>query len=160
MDERRADRGHIDNIRDGVSTILERGLLMKTVYIAHPIAGDRANNMVRVLMIMKDIMEGGDDIRPLAPYIVTLLIYDDAITEERRRGMEYNERLIMRGHGIDEIWFYGNRMSEGMYIELALAIERRIRVVGKTPETRAAIDKYIKEKGLERWHNQGQIRLG
>ena len=127
---------------------------MKTVYIAHLIAGDRVNNMVSVLMIMKRLMEGDDDIIPLAPYITTLLIYDDAITEERRRGMEQNERLIMNCNGIDEVWFYGDRMSEGMYMELALATERRIRVVGKTPETRVAIDKYIKEKGLERWHNQ------
>ena len=68
------------------------------------------------------------------PYIVSLQYLDDAIIEERRLGIDAN-LICFYKHFIDELWLFGDRISEGMKEEVLLAIKLDIPVIPKTSET-------------------------
>jgi hypothetical protein len=53
------------------------------------------------------------------------------VEEERNRGIETNLEPFERGY-VDELWLFGDRISEGMKREVRKAIELGIPVVCKT----------------------------
>lgn len=99
---------------------------MKTVYIAHPIAGDVAGNITKVLDILK--RETTRDVCPVAPYLVALQYLNDGDDEQRALGMEMNEEFFRRKF-VDELWCYG--FSAGVRREIELASETGIPIVLK-----------------------------
>lgn len=114
---------------------------MKVVYIAHPISGDIIGNIQKVLSIVRHVNMRYPDIIPFAHYIVDCQALDDDIPAERERGIKNDTELFKRKF-IDELWLYGNRISNGMAAEIKLCGELGIPVVAKTPET---------EKQLATW---------
>ena len=105
----------------------------KLVYIAHPVGGDVQNNIKKILQICRHIHLADDNCVPFAPYVVSLQYLNDAISGEREIGMsadwEYFKRKVM-----DELWLCGDRISEGMRLEIEQAREYDIPIICYNPE--------------------------
>lgn len=110
----------------------------KVVFIAHPIGGDIAGNVKKVLAICERVHKDG--CIPVAPYLVSLQYLDDTITEDRNLGIEANFACFHRRF-IDELWLFGDRISEGMKEEIMLAMKLKIPIVPKTEETARDFEK-------------------
>jgi len=108
---------------------------MKVVYIAHPIGGDVHGNLDKVVAIVRWINLNEEDVIPFAPYVADLLALRDAEAGERRRGMENNKHYFRCGF-IDELWLFGDTISEGMREEIEMAKEMRIKIVAATAATK------------------------
>ena len=106
---------------------------MKTVFVAHPIAGDIEENMKKVLAICEQIHT--KEIIPVAPYLVSLQYLNDEVVEDRQLGIDANHECFRRRY-VDELWLFGDRISEGMKGEILLAREMNIPVVPKTEGTK------------------------
>lgn len=104
----------------------------KTVFIGHPVGGDIEGNIKKILTICADVHKKGTI--PVAPYLVSLQYLDDTVSEDRILGMEANFECFHRGY-IDELWLYGDRISEGMKREIELAKSLGIPVFPKTDGT-------------------------
>jgi hypothetical protein len=111
--------------------------MTKTVFIAHPIAGDIRENVKKVLAICEAVHT--KDIVPVVPYLVSLQYLDDTVREDRELGVIANLECFHRKY-IDELWLFGDRISEGMKAEVRLAIELGIPIVPKTGETKKLFD--------------------
>ena len=109
---------------------------MKVVFIAHPIRGnsmtDIINNMKKALAICKIVHS--HKIFPVAPYLISLQYLNDHTPAERKRGIRGNHEYFRR-HFIDELWLCGDKITYGMVEEIIWAIQYRIRIIPKTPET-------------------------
>lgn len=106
--------------------------LKKVVFIAHPIAGDIAGNMAKVLKICHEVHVNGTI--PVAPYLVALQYLNDEVVEDRELGIEANLECFHRRF-VDELWLFGDRISAGMWGEIRLAREVWIPVIAKTEGT-------------------------
>ena len=108
---------------------------MKIIYIAHPISGDIIGNLFEVRQIVRHINLTEPDVVPFAHYFVDCHALDDNIPEERQRGIENDIALLSAGF-INEMWLYGDRISNGMRHEIELARKLGIPVIPKTSHTR------------------------
>lgn len=113
---------------------------MKIAYIAHPISGEIAANISRVLNIVEQINLTEPDTVPFAPYIPDCLALNDDIPEHRNRGISNDIALFKRGF-IDEVRLYGDRISNGMLAEIQLARELNIPVIPCTKATKQLFEK-------------------
>ena len=82
------------------------------------------------------------EIIPVAPYLVSLQYLDDTIAEDRLLGMEANHECFHRRY-IDELWLFGDRISEGVKGEVKLALQYGIPVIPKTAGTQCDLQKLI-----------------
>jgi len=110
----------------------------KLVYIAHPVGGDVQNNIKKILLICRQIHLADNGLIPFAPYIVSLQYLDDAVPAERETGMkadwEYFKRKVM-----DELWLCGDRISDGMRLEIEQTQKYDIAIVCHNPELKCLI---------------------
>ena len=104
---------------------------MKIVYIAHPISGDILGNLKKIKLIIRDINIHMPDILPFAHYWVDCHALNDDIPEERERGIK-NDIALLKAGFIDEMWLFGNHISNGMQHEIQLANELKIPVISKS----------------------------
>ena len=109
----------------------------KTVFIAHPIAGDVKGNVEKVLKICQEVHVRGSI--PVAPYLISLQYLDDEVAEDRELGIEANLECFHRRY-VDELWLFGDRISSGMWQEIRLAREIGIPVIAKTENTRRDLE--------------------
>ena len=109
----------------------------KTVFIGHPINGDIEGNVKKVLEICAQVHRMG--IIPVVPYLVSLQYLDDGVAADRELGMEANHECFYR-HYIDELWLFGDHISNGMKQEVLLAREMGIPVIPKTEGTRIGLE--------------------
>ncbi len=109
-------------------------MINKIAYIAHPIGGDVENNIKKVIDICREVNLAHPDIVPFVPYLSDLYALDDANPFERERGLRNGLFMLKKGF-IDEIWLYGDRISNGMRAEINICLEVGIKVVCKTIET-------------------------
>lgn len=130
---------------------------VKTVFIAHPIAGDIEGNVKKVLEICEKIHS--EKIIPVAPYLVSLQYLDDTIIEDRELGILANTECFKRRY-VDELWLYGDRISSGMKHEVILAFHFGIKVRAKTPETNKALRKLKKMPEIKAWAKYHRERWG
>lgn len=107
---------------------------MKKIYIAHPISGDIPGNLEKIRLIVRDLNLTRSDIVPLAPYWLDCHALDDTNPKERDRGIA-NDIAILRSGLIDEMWLYGDRISNGMAHEIELAKLMGIPVYSKSSGT-------------------------
>lgn len=89
------------------------------VYIASPYAGDVAVNTKRARQYAK--FEVSKGCIPLAPHLLYPQFMDDADPRQRELGLHF--ALILLGK-CDELWVFGERVSEGMNAEIAKARRR------------------------------------
>lgn len=101
---------------------------MKIVYIAHPISGDITGNLEKIRLIVRNINLDHSDIVPFAPYWVDCHALDDTVPAERERGIK-NDIYFFHRSVIDEVWLFGDRISNGMQAEIDLANQLGIPVI-------------------------------
>ena len=107
---------------------------MKIVYIAHPISGDIEGNLEKIRVIVRHINFNCPDIVPFVPYYVDIVSLDDNNPGERARGIN-NDSVFFFRKMMDEVWLYGDRISEGMKNEIKLAQRAGIPVLSKSMGT-------------------------
>lgn len=93
---------------------------MKIAYIAHPVGGDVENNLTSIRKIVLKINLEEENTVPFVPYYSDVVSMDDSNPEQRARGIKNNIHLLQF---CDELRLYGDRISEGMWLEIAKAIE-------------------------------------
>lgn len=98
---------------------------MKVVYIAHPLGAgpEREQNRKNAA---EWVAWAGETVAPVATWITL----SGEWTEDRRElGLQIDFALIER---CDEVWLVGGRISPGMQLEAAHAVERGIAVIDMT----------------------------
>ena len=93
------------------------------VYIASPFAGDMERNLERARGYCRLAVSKG--CIPLAPHLLYPQFMDDETSETRELGIFF--ALVLLGK-CDEIWVFGERISEGMSREIAKAERRGISI--------------------------------
>lgn len=101
---------------------------MLIVYVAHPIGGDVQRNMGLVENICGRIYQHRPEIVPLAPYLMALKFLNDNDPADRLRGVSMNKEFFTR-RLIDEVWLFGDKISNGMWEEIGWARGLRIPVI-------------------------------
>lgn len=112
---------------------------MKIIYIAHPISGDIEGNLEKIITIIRELNIYSPRIVPFAPYWVDCHALDDTSMQERERGIKNDHTFFVKGV-IDEVWLFGDRISEGMKHEIDLARKLGIPVIPKTKETKTSLE--------------------
>lgn len=77
---------------------------------------------------------------PVAPFLVSLQYLDDEVISDRELGIDANLECFHRKY-IDELWLFGDRISEGMKKEIQLAKELQIPIVPQTDGTKRDFEK-------------------
>jgi len=99
----------------------------KVVFISHPLKGNVEGNKNKIKEICRELILDGEVV-PLATHLLFPTFLDDGIHEERRIGMNGTLELLKRS---DEVWVYGDKISEGMKEEIELAKEINMPIVFK-----------------------------
>lgn len=86
------------------------------IYICSPLRGDIKRNIKRAIGYSRFVYSKGGV--PLAPHVIFTTFLDDEIPEERAAGMEMGLELL---RVCDELWVFGERISEGMAGEIKRA---------------------------------------
>lgn len=110
---------------------------LKTVFIAHPISGDIEGNIKKVLEICKGLNSA--KVLPIFPsFLWRQYLPSDGITKHIA-GLVNNE-YFERGM-VDEVWLFGETISEGMKKEIYLAQSYGIPIIPQNE----IIEKLLKE---------------
>jgi len=89
--------------------------------------------MKKVFAICEQVRSEGHT--PIAPYLLSLPHVTDEVIKNRELGIWANLTTFERGY-VDELWLYGDGISDGMKIEVALAKKLGIPVVAKSEGTK------------------------
>lgn len=93
------------------------------IYVCSPLRGDVERNIQKAIGYCRYIYSRGGI--PLAPHVIFTTFLDDAVPEERAAGIELGLELLAK---CDELWVFGDNISEGMAGEIARAEELGLRV--------------------------------
>lgn len=110
----------------------------KMIFVAHPMSGDIEGNTRKVIAICKSIHS--EDVIPVFPSLLWRGYLGDS-AEDRALAEMVNTPYFIRRF-IDEMWLYGDRLSDGMKKEILLADKYHIPVFAKTPETDRALSAF------------------
>jgi hypothetical protein len=110
-------------------------LNMKIVYIAHPISGDISGNLKKILDIIRQINLNEPETLPFAHYVVDCYALNDTVPQERERGIK-NDIALLSASFINEIWLFGDRISNGMKHEIELSKKLGIPIISKSKGTK------------------------
>lgn len=86
--------------------------MMKKVYICSPLGGDVQENLERAKRYMEFALRSGT--APVVPHFYALCL-NDGDPHEREIGIAAGLNLIWF---CDEMWIFGNRITEGMKTEI------------------------------------------
>jgi len=100
---------------------------MKFVFICSPLKGDIETNIRRANGYCRFAAKEG--VLPLAPHAMFAGFLDDDIPEERQLGMAMGLELMKL---CEELWCFGDRISDGMQAEILAATELGIPVLNFT----------------------------
>lgn len=89
--------------------------------------------MTKVFAICEQVHKEGHT--PIAPYLIVPTHSNAGVIENRELGVWANLTTFERGY-VDELWLYGDGISEGMKIEVTLAKKLGIPVVAKSEGTK------------------------
>lgn len=93
------------------------------VFVCSPYAGDVLKNTSNARRYLKFAADKGAV--PFAPHLLYPQIMDDRDPKQRKQGLFFGMVWLRK---CDEIWVFGNRVSNGMKLEIAEARKRRIPV--------------------------------
>ena len=89
---------------------------MKMIYVASPYRGDVKKNMAFAKEACKYVLSEGNNF--YCPHLFLTDILDDDIQIERDIGIALGKDTMLR---CDELWVFGDRISEGMLGEIEFA---------------------------------------
>ncbi len=95
-----------------IPRVLKSGERMKIVFICSPFQG-KPENIEKAKQYCRFALEHG--CIPLAPHIYFSQFMDDNNSEERRKALEMNKKLL---EFCDELWIFGEEITEGMREEI------------------------------------------
>lgn len=96
---------------------------MKVIYIASPYAGDVKNNIEFAKHACQYVITTGNAF--FCPHLLYSQILNDNNEEDRKLGLDMGKRLLLK---CDELWAFGNRISQGMFEEIEFARQNDIPV--------------------------------
>lgn len=108
--------------------------MRRVIYIAHPVRGDVPGNRAKIVEICESLTSKNPEIFAWAPYLQSITHLDDTVVEDRALGIRINTACLRSGV-VDELWLFGDTISEGMRAEIALARSLGIPVIAKTDGT-------------------------
>jgi len=91
---------------------------MKRIYVCSPYAGDIETNVRNAHRYCRFVAECGNN--PVASHLLYPQFLNDDLLSERQLGLELGLDLL---RVCDELWCFGDRISEGMKAEIAKAEE-------------------------------------
>jgi len=98
------------------------------IYVASPLRADseyeRKGNMERARAYCRQVIISGGI--PYAPHLLFTQFMQDVDQEERDIALEMGREMITR---CDELWVFGNKITEGMQGEIETAKKNKIPVV-------------------------------
>ncbi len=116
--------------------------MKKLVYIASPLSGDIARNLVFARQACRYAI--AQDAIPFAPHLLYTQMLDDRDPAERRLGIDMGNQML----GLcEELWLCGDRISPGMEGERKLAEEWNIPVHQISTEEILSVD-FSPTKGM------------
>jgi len=86
------------------------------IYICSPYRGDTENNVRNARRYCRFAVEQG--CFPIAPHLFLPQFMNDNIRSERELALSFGLRLL---NGCKEMWIFGNKISEGMQMEIDAA---------------------------------------
>ena len=95
---------------------------MKKVYVSSQLRGNVKSNISKAQWYARFVAEQG--YLPIAPHIYFTQFLRDHIQEEREMAMEMNRELL---EWCDELWVFGDVISDGMKQEIEWAQDKPIR---------------------------------
>jgi hypothetical protein len=109
----------------------------KIVFIAHPISGqtpaEEEKNLKNVAALCRTISSNGNVI-PFFPRLLWKECFGNSSTG-KDAGLQLTLEAFHRGF-IDEVWLYGNHISNGMEGEITIAQSLAIPVIPKSQATK------------------------
>ena len=94
---------------------------MKLVYICSPYRGNAEGNSARASRYCYFAHTRGA--APIAPHLHNPQFLDDNLANERQAGIDIGIAFLGRA---DELWCFGDRLTEGMEIELQAAQQMKL----------------------------------
>ncbi len=94
---------------------------LQLVYIASPFAGDTERNVEKARGYCRFAISKGRI--PIAPHLLYPQFMDDEDNEQRELGIRFALILLNK---CDELWVFGDKVSDGMSREIAKAKKRGI----------------------------------
>ncbi|HCC60019.1 MAG: DUF4406 domain-containing protein [Candidatus Staskawiczbacteria bacterium RIFOXYC1_FULL_37_43] len=95
----------------------------KKIYICSPLSGNIEENIEKAKEHCRDVSLKG--FLPIASHIYFTQFLDDNNSEERDIGMEMGLELLKL---CDEVWVFGDKISEGMKKEIQFAKKLNIEI--------------------------------
>lgn len=95
----------------------------KVIYVCSPFKGDIAANIQRAREYCKLILEAGH--MPYAAHLTLDGVLDDNNPPEREKALQIGVVMVRR---CNELWIFGNAISEGMKREIEVASRNNIRI--------------------------------
>lgn len=97
---------------------------MKVVYICSPLHGDIERNVEKAKFYCKIAIENGAV--PIAPHVYLTQFLNDDNSTQRAAGIAMGAELLKR---CDELWAFGNKITEGMASEIEIAKQLKIPII-------------------------------
>ena len=117
-----------------------RGDKLKKIYVCSRLAGDIENNIEKAKGYARFVAKECGAI-PIAPHIYFTQFLDDTLPEDRAFGTMAGLMLLS---DCDELWYFGDSVSQGMVREIIAAKEQGIPVIYVNDQE---IEKTITENG-------------
>ena len=96
---------------------------MKLVFICSPYRGEVETNTSRARRYCYFAHTQG--VAPVAPHLHNPQFLDENLPDERKAGIDIGMEYLRRA---DELWCFGDRLSEGMELELQAAQQMKLPV--------------------------------
>ena len=93
------------------------------IYVCSPYAGDIRTNVKNAKRYSRYIVERGHI--PFAPHLLFPQFMDDNDESERQKSLLFGQKMLDK---CDEMWVFGESVSEGMYAEIKYAREKGYKI--------------------------------
>jgi len=103
------------------------------VFVAHPVRGDTEANIAAARKIFSEL-HLDDSIIPVAPYLARHGLIDQKSDHGHQLAFGADRQYFVRNF-IEQLWLYGDHISDGMWEVVELALECFVEVVPKSEET-------------------------
>ena len=116
--------------------------MKKRIYVCSPCKGDIKTNVERARLYSKYVANQG--FLPFTPHIYFTEFLNENISEERQEGLKLALEWLFQ---CNELWYFGEFISEGMKNEIEIAKRIGMKVVNIKIDT---VEDFFEPKSIER----------